>query len=154
MIEILPAKPIHARLLAPKMRLEDVAEVKAASGLSPLEALLTGLDVSNECYTAWADDAPIAMFGVCPSENASCGRIWLLGSDVIKAHRIDFLRKSRDWVDWFQSRYPVLHNTIDARNTVHIRWLQWLGFSFIQEFPNFGTEQRLFYQFVRIPPHV
>lgn len=76
----------------------------------------------------------------------------MLGSDLIKMHSIEFLRKSKEWVE--AQDYEILYNNIDARNTVHIKWLQWLGFTFIQELPNYGVEQRLFYQFVRIKTHV
>jgi hypothetical protein len=33
---------------------------------------------------------------------------------------------------------------------VHIKWLRWMGFTFIASHPNFGTEGRLFYEFARI----
>lgn len=150
MIEVRRTIQGDAESLAPRMREADKAEVKAASGKHPYLALLEGIDCSEQAYTAEVGGEPIAIFGVCPTDNPSVGVVWLLGSDVISKHRIDFLRKSRDWVDHFQTKYPVLCNAIDARNTVHIRWLQWLGFTFIQELPNHGVENRLFYQFVRI----
>lgn len=151
MIEVRPTIQGDAESLAPRMREADKAEVKAASGKHPYLVLLEGIEASEQAYTALVDGEPIAIFGVCPTDNPSVGVVWLLGSDVISAHRIDFLRKSRDWVERFQSKYPVLCNSIDARNTVHIKWLQWLGFTFIQELQNHGVEHRLFYQFVRIP---
>jgi hypothetical protein len=33
---------------------------------------------------------------------------------------------------------------------VHIKWLRWMGFTFISSHPKFGTEGRLFLEFVRI----
>ena len=154
MITIRKAEVDDAVFLALHMRKEDVAEVAAASGLCPEEALIVGMSVSRECYSVLGDGTPIAMFGVCPDENASVGRVWMLGSDAIHAHRFDFLRKSLEWVEHFHNLYPVLHNYIDARNTVHIKWLQWLGFTFIKELPDYGMEQELFYHFVRIKSHV
>jgi len=154
MIEVRPTERDDAERLAPNLRQADLDEIKAGSGWNPYLALLVGIDASKECYTATIDGEPVAIFGVCGDENPSVGRIWLLGSDIIKSHRIDFLRKSIEWVKHFQELYPVLYNNIDARNHVHIRWLQWLGFTFIQVFPNYGAEQRPFYQFVRMQSNV
>jgi len=154
MIEARLAEPKDAFLLGPRMRQEDVDEVKACSGLFPAEALLLGVEKSVECYTLWAGDQPLAMYGIVEDQNPSIGCIWLLGSDLIYEHRVAFLRISRPWIERFQSQYPILYNYIDARNTVHIRWLQWLGFSFISEHPEYGVEKRLFYQFIRINTNV
>jgi hypothetical protein len=154
MITIRNASIEDALKLAETMRSEDVAEVYASSGLDPLSALLIGIDNSTEAKVAIGDDEPIAIFGVCPDGNESIGRVWLLGSDAIHDHRFDFLRKSKEWVDVLNIQYPVIYNHIDSRNTVHIRWLQWLGFSFINETPDYGFEKRPFYQFVRINPNV
>jgi hypothetical protein len=33
---------------------------------------------------------------------------------------------------------------------VHIRWLRWMGFTFIKSHPKYGAEGRLFLEFVRI----
>lgn len=88
------------------------------------------------------------------ASNPSIGQVWLLGTEGIKMHSIEFLRKSREWVSRLHEEFPVLYNDIDSRNTVHIRWLQWLGFKFINELPSYGYEGRLFYHFVRIKDHV
>lgn len=154
MIVIHPSCTADADLLSPFLRLADIAEVRASSGLSPKDALLHGMAYSDPCYTGFVDDAPIMIFGVCPEDNPMIGRVWLLGSDGIVAHKYDFLRKSKWWLEHFHKQFPVLYNYIDARNTYHIKWLQWLGFSFIREYPDYGVEKRLFYQFVRINSNV
>jgi hypothetical protein len=136
------------------MRAADIAEVRASCGLDHYSALLESIRSSSCCYTAWVGQSPIAIFGIAPTDNPSIARIWLLGTDQIQGHALEFLRKSREWVDHFQSIHPVLFNNIDARNTVHIRWLQWLGFTFINQFPDYGAESRPFYQFVRIDQNV
>lgn len=154
MIEVHPTKPEDALLMAPRMRQADIDEVRAASGLEPLEGLQRGIEASVECYTAWIGNSPIAIFGISETDNKSIGCVWMLGTDIIKEHRIEFLRKSIEWRDEFQNTYSVLFNNIDARNTVHIKWLQWLGFTFINHFPEYGAELRPFYQFVRINTNV
>jgi len=150
MIDVRPTVKDDVLALAPRLRQADIDEVKAASGLDPLTALTLSLQISPLCFTVFGDGLQLAMFGAKPEDNPTIGRIWMLGSDEIHDHRFGFLRKSREWVDYLQERHPLLYNYIDARNTVHIRWLQWLGFSFINEVHGYGFEQRLFYQFVRI----
>jgi hypothetical protein len=150
-----PTRKEDCIYLATRLRQADLDEVKAASGLDPCEALLEGLFHSQQCHTVVDGDTPLAVFGVCPAPlNDSVGIVWLLGSDALKMHSIEFLRKSKGWVDELHKAFPVLYNNIDARNTVHIKWLQWLGFNFINEIPEYGVERRPFYHFVRIDSNV
>lgn len=150
MIEIHQTIPEDVEALAPRLRQADIDEIRAASGLDPETALRLSRQVSSLCFTVFGEGKQIAMFGVRAEDNPSIGRIWMLGSDEIHDHRFGFLRMSKPWVALLQERYPILYNYIDARNSAHIRWLDWLGFTFINEVQNYGFEQRLFYQFVRI----
>lgn len=150
MIEIHQTIPEDVEALAPRLRQADIDEIRAASGLDPETALRLSRQVSSLCFTVFGESKQIAMFGVRAEDNPSIGRIWMLGSDEIHDHRFGFLRMSKPWVALLQERYPILYNYIDARNSAHIRWLDWLGFTFINEVQNYGFEQRLFYQFVRI----
>lgn len=151
------ARKEDTHLLAPRLRKADLDEISASSGERPQLALLRGLHESEQCYSVLMhpEALPIAMFGIVRmSDNPSVGQVWLLGSDDIGFNSIGFLRRSKEWVELFQLQFPVLYNNIDARNTVHIKWLQWLGFQFINELPNYGNESRTFYHFVRIQTNV
>ena len=98
------------------MRAEDVAEVKAHSGLDPDQALLLGTD-------AMLDD--------------------------LQDQRT-FLRQSKEVLRELHHQFILLFNEVDARNTVHIRWLRWMGFTFVRYRPNYGTEGRPFYEFCKV----
>jgi len=94
----------------------------------------------------------MGMWGVVP-ETKTAGRIWMLGCQSMmddSSDRRTFLRESKRELIKVHEQYPVLFNVVDARNKVHIRWLQWMGFTFIQKHPQWGPEGRLFYEFVRI----
>jgi hypothetical protein len=136
--------------LAPKLRQEDIAEIRAVCGLPPREALIFCFFASPECYAIVAEEGVIGMFGVT-REAHDTGAIWMVASDDLPRHGLEFLRKCRKWVDELNDRYPLLYNYADQRNTVHLKWLRWCGFQFINLEP-YGVEQRPFYLFVRINP--
>lgn len=76
------------------------------------------------------------MFGVVPvSAITGDGLVWLIGTDDIEAHTRAFLMASRAEVALLLEAYSRLFNLIDADNTVSIRWLKWLGFSFFPAIP-------------------
>ena len=124
-----PSTPEDAYDLAPRLRKEDVEEVFAINGCSPLQALLDGLKGSDECLTIMWDDRVVGMFGVAPLTK-DLGAIWLLASDDLPKIRWKFLKETRPWVQYFLTKYPRLTNMVDARNEVHIKWIKWAGFTF------------------------
>lgn len=138
--------------VADNLREADRMEVAAASGRPPREVLLSCFFEGKPCVTLCnRNDQPVAMCGVVPLED-KWGGIWLLGTDDLvtdKLTRFSFLRQARAFVDELHKQYPVLGNCVDARNKVHVKWLQWMGFTFIAEHPNYGAERRVFLEFVR-----
>jgi hypothetical protein len=136
--------------LAPKIRPEDIAEIAASSGSTPLQALEMGLTFSDDPKTITLDDEPVAMFGVCRSATPGIGWCWMLCSDEIEKHQVQFLRRGRELIREVNADYDLIGNFVDARNTVHIRWLRWLGFTFIKLHQDWGVERRPFYEFIRI----
>ena len=142
-----------AAIVADTLRLEDAAECKAQSGSSPRESLLYCYFMSKPCLTVVSRHGHLmAMGGVVP-EGKNTGRIWLLGCQTMfddLSERYYFLRESKRQLAKMQELFPVLFNVVDARNKIHIRWIQWLGFTFIREHPQWGPESRLFYEFVKI----
>lgn len=144
-------------VVADTMRAEDIAEVKAQSGNTPRQALLFCFFASKPCMTMVSRHGHLmGMWGVVP-EGEMSGRIWMLGSqamlDDVSDRRV-FLRESIKVLSRLHGQYPVLFNQVDARNKVHVRWLQWMGFTFIQEHPNYGAEGRQFLEFCRMSSHV
>lgn len=141
--------------VAKDIRPEDAAEILAASGLNPMSGLMTGYLHSDECWTICTKDAgkPVALFGFRKvDENKAV--VWLLGTKDLPKYGTRFLRESRDWIDRFHKKADLLFNAVDQRNTVHIRWLEWLGFKFIRVIPQYGHLKLPFVEFARIKPHV
>lgn len=133
--------------LASRLRPADVAEVQAM-GLDPLQSLTIGFATSSQVYTvALKDGTPIAMFGVVDTgkETGSC---WMLGTPEIESHKIEFLRKCRPWVDVLHLQFPLLWNWVDARNTLHLAWLRWIGFRRSTSMP-LGVNKEVFHMMIK-----
>lgn len=150
-----PSVPQDAHLLAPRLRLEDVAEIMAASGHTPLQALLDGVLEGTETWTIIGNQGEVlGMFGVNHMPEAGPGQacIWMLAADGLPTIRTEFFRQTWAFLDYFHEKYPVLWNYIDERQEGHIKWLRRLGFRFTKRLEAYGHEQRPFHQFVRYAP--
>lgn len=144
-----PSVPGDVEYLGARMRQADADEVMAHSGRQPGEALQLGFEHSTACRTGFYKDEPMLMFGASYVDD-NVGMVWMLGSDLITKAWVPVLRQSRGWLQELHDEFDLLFNYVDARNTVHIKWLKWLGFSFINLHPEFGVGRLPFYEIVRI----
>lgn len=114
--------------LAQTMRFEDTEEIRLASGGTPLSALVTGTTASTCTAIEWQGRV-VAIFGIS-GVKGSYGIPWMLGTDDIKKIRKSLLRECREVVAGYLTDYHYLANACWSKNTVHIDWLKWLGFTF------------------------
>lgn len=149
-LRVRPAALADAEALAPRLRPADLREIAARSGEAPVEVLRRGVG-AGKCYAIESHSGDVvALFGVSPSHEPKLGIVWLLGSEELVRHKTTFLRHSREWLARLAEGYALLGNLVDERNTVHVRWLQWLGFRFLRRIP-LGRNGETFIEFVRIP---
>jgi hypothetical protein len=141
--------PEDADVLAPKMRKQDALEVWHSHNMTPLEALRFSYDSSIESNTIISDSGEvIGMFGV-GEISTNIGVPWLLASDALSKVARQFLPESEKWVERINERYDLLYNYVYAENKLSIRWLKWLGFSFIREIPQHGHNPAPFIEFAK-----
>ena len=114
--------------LAETMRLCDRAEVLHSSLSSPLQALLGGYLASRQCFAIEWQGRVVALFGVVGIKGSS-GCPWMLGTDDLR-RCWSLLRECRERIDGYLEEYHFLTNAVWAKNTVHIKWIKWLGFTF------------------------
>lgn len=135
MITMIPATKDDACELAPLLRAEDREEVLAL-GLEPVDGLFESLAAAREAWTYRDDGRIICMAGVAPlSLIGSTGIPWLLGSQLVTAHRRTFMVETRRRVACWLMMFSVLRNVVDDRYTAAHRWLRWLGFEIGEPFP-------------------
>jgi hypothetical protein len=107
------------------MREADRRECEAIA-TDPARALWESVERSERsCAVLDPGGCPIAISGI-----SSVSVIWLLGTDGVESNARQFLRMSRDGFAWLVEGHDRVWNYVDVRNTVHIRWLEWLGFNF------------------------
>lgn len=130
--------------LAPRLRKEDVIELRYASGKKPLPVLLDSFEASTKCWAVIYKEQVIALFGVCGK--GDIGVPWMLASDELKSIRKSFLRECRDYVSRMGEGHNLLTNYVWVGNSVHIQWLKWLGFQFLDPV-EYGVSNKPFMQF-------
>ena len=137
------------KFLAPRLRYEDKREILASTGLLPYEALLKGYLENVIVFTIVnTKNKPVGIFGVNDCGNG-LGAIWLVATNDLSTVQISFLRQCREVVKVFNNKYKILWNFVDCRNSLHIKWLKWCGFKFINK-QKYGVLNKPFYEFIRI----
>lgn len=136
--------------LANNLRPEDREEVLASHG-STQDVLQLGFNESDECWTIVVTDTEeiAGMYGVGMLENG-VGVPWLLTAPALEKVYMPFLRQSKQWVKEINKKYPVLTNAVDEDYKVSIKWLQFVGFTFIKRHETWGVGNKPFLEFVRI----
>ena len=121
-LKFVPLKPEHARI-TPYLRQVDLDEIEAMTDLPPEVAVAFSIAQTERGFAAEVDGELVALFGI------SNGLIWLVATDEINKYPITFYRLSRKIFPSLIEGYDYIENYVDARNTLSLRWLKWLGFT-------------------------
>lgn len=138
--------------ILPQLREADVRESSVMYGVSPTSLFRSiGFDRKNTFIIASKTSGKkFALAGVQRSRAyPGTAMIWCISTPEIMAHKIEFLRYSKTFIEDVSQPYSLIYNWVHAANTVHIEWLRWLGFSFIAKRENFGAGKETFYSFVK-----
>lgn len=126
-VEIKPAIVGDVYALAPRLREEDVREAKEIWGVAPESALITSYNESSESWSVFCRGKIIAMFGRVDYKWGAAP--WLVGSPELTDHKLLMSAKVSEVLKEWQGQVNILRNSIDARNTSTIAWLERIGFS-------------------------
>lgn len=150
-VSIKPATYFDALKISYRMRPEDIREAADLGGVNPQQAVQVSLkasEASGKAYIAYVEDSPEVVFGVGQSFAIGVGHPWLLGSDSIQKYPVRFIKLCKVYVPEFLKLFPILTNLVDSRNTLHCTWLEFMGFKFIKDYPDYGPGRILARQFV------
>ena len=144
-----PYKDTDFAEVANNMSEADRLEVSLSHGYTAHEALIRACSNSVETNTMVGSQGELlGMFGLCYVDDL-VGSPWMLSTGKLADYYIKFLRQSRQWVLDANDQRNVMFNYFHAENKNAIKWLGFLGFSFIRKL-NYGVGNAPFYEFVRI----
>lgn len=137
----------HIVELACTMRPEDREEIWHLSRLSAGEALRVAYDSSSHVRTVLLNKRVVCIFGM--AGEGSTGHPWMLASGLLKKIRKTFLRECRVHLEEISVGRDRLYNVAWSKNTEHIRWLKWLGFTFEEPIP-LGPDNEFYIPFSKV----
>ena len=118
-----------------RMRIEDRRELAEVHGVTSAIGTILAVEASREkeVYIGFNKDTPEIIFGLGRCNFSGVGCPWLLATDGIKSVPIATIRSARLFVNNWLDQTPILTNIVDARNTIHLKWLHLLGFKFFPD---------------------
>ena len=123
------------RILAMVLRDADDAEFRASDPtMDPIDKIIRYIETvpMDVCKVVVEDDKIIAIFGLCKGCSGAAG-IWMVATDEIVKYQLSLIKYAKSLIAEWLEKYPVLLNRVDVRNTVHIKWLKWMGAEFWPE---------------------
>lgn len=139
--------------LSPFLREADLLDLRCCSEEPVEELLRQSAMLSAPSCTIYGDheDCVEGMFGIV-DEGRGFGRVWLLGSQTLvrKPLSRQFLRECPDYLAVLERPFKCIGNRIDARNTVHIRWLCYMNFVFLRKLEGVGLHGEDMLEFIRV----
>jgi hypothetical protein len=113
-----------------QLRKADQRELRASTGMPWFQALRQCVEDSKVWTKLAFSDAgrPMMLFGL--NKHQGMGIPWMVATDEIFDYKIKLLREGIRIVDGMLEEFPILCNSVDTRNKVHIEWLKWMGFQF------------------------
>lgn len=114
--------------IAKNMRKQDALGAWSVLRFSPIEMAMYSFNKSFVSMTIEHNGIPVAMFGIMAKNLMDdSGILWLLTTDGINDIGRIFVRNSKKWIQDMFEFYPLLQGLVDLRNTVSVRWLNYLG---------------------------
>jgi len=141
-IKIHPATEEAAKKVASNLRFEDYRECVEGHGRDPVESLPMAIQHGHCISFDMPNGKTAGLAGI--HEN---GAIWMLCTPDIHDYPIAFAREAKRWID--SRPEPILFNICDARNRMHLRLLQFLGFKFLRKIKH-GPNNITFIEFCRL----
>lgn len=127
--------------IAPMLREQDRREVLAASGEMPEAVLPRSFgDIAADgdvIFAETTDGDPILIAGVRETQ-PRIGAIWMIGTPLLEDYAFRYARSARRKTNEWHKRWPLLWNMAWADNDLHVRWLQFMGFTLLRRVEHRG----------------
>ena len=138
----LPCTLEAALEVASNLRPEDRREIEEGQALDPKVILTEAVDDDFCVYFTAPNGRTAGMGGIYND-----GIIWMVTTPVIHDYPIGFVKEAKRVLA--TRTEPILGNIVDKRNTIHLRLLKYLGFTFSKEKLH-GPNKLTFIEFYRV----
>jgi len=143
-IEVIDTEACHIEVLANTMRLEDVEEVRASHGHTPIEAIESSVRNSTMTKAIVINGDVVGIMGVVPvAIIGGEGCPWWLSSTNLDKYKLSFiklLKANSEKLFGIKEGYDILYNYVDARYQKSVKWLKWMGFQVSTNTVPYGQE--------------
>jgi hypothetical protein len=135
---------VLADLLA-NVREADRIEFEAINGWPLEQEVRRAIELSEDARAFVKQGKVVAVFG-CIKYSDRIGMPWLISTHQVQFHRRAFLQQCLVEIADMRKRHAALINYTDARYTLALRWMLWMGFE-QQEAVPYGVKGELFHPF-------
>jgi len=136
MITIARAYMEDAETVAKSMTDREREEMHIEFGWSVVSEISYCLHESHEAYTVSVDSTPCLVFGVIRHPGVRAGHMWFIGSKSTYAkNAMEFARASSEVLDDLADTFSELKAYACNSDKKLCRWLGFLGFEKIAEYP-------------------
>lgn len=139
----------HVEAILDDIRPEDYREWYAGTGKPFMESLESVFaDENHYAKVALGPDGKGLIFWGVDNSRKTCGNVWMFATTSAAKMQIALHKALLPHLEEMQERWGLLRALADSRNTLHHRWLKWLGFKFVNELPYnpFGLHFKLYYR--------
>lgn len=107
----------------------EVTDIWKSAGLSAVDAIKICRDRSVQCWAWIIDGEPACVFGFVPvSMTSKTAAPWVIITDLVLRHKVEFLRSSLKMLKWARQVYPDLRGHVKCDHLDSVKWLTWMGF--------------------------
>lgn len=124
--------------VAERLKPADVAEIHAASGMEPVQAVAISVNASDWCESIEVAGKVEAVWGLS-GVGEGLGVPWMLSTRVLVADKRQLVEQGRRIIADCLGRHPRLMQWVDLRNRESRNWLRRLGFKETQLAATYGV---------------
>lgn len=112
--------------IIPRLRDRDAERIGELG--DPLQVLYDGINTSFMSFVGEIDNEIAALWGARTlTIFDDRAYIWMIGTTLIDAHPIVFLRYSRRALRFLTAHYRFIYGQVECDFEASIKWLKWLG---------------------------
>lgn len=128
MIEVRRPMVADLKMVAGDIRAEDLREWYSGTGIDALDGMTYSVAFGKLVRAAYSEDGTPLCFWGCDG-----GNVWLFATNAAARRAFSLHKVLAPNLKELTDTWPLLKALAHSDNTVHHRWLEWLGFELVEE---------------------